>query len=286
MPILNLSIKLIDRAVRSPLLKRLDPTALTAALSPRRRHLAYMSMWTAAFVLMTTTHGLGHSSRGYWLPAWQEACREGRRNGCEKLAQLEETYCRDGNSGWACNDLGVMLAEGRYGRRDKAGSTFQRACDLGFRPACENLRITAGTGGALQTAPPRLVDYPVLLIEAQERLTDTPFVLYRTACRQGWTAACGSLAVAYLEGQGTERDPVRAAAEFDKACSAGLSSACASIAYQFSQGDGVAKDDVKALVYLDRACDLGMAAACRWLAEACANTGTADSGRAASGVCR
>ena len=48
-PILNLSIRAIDRAARSKMLRALDPAALGRSLAPRRRNLAYMSIWVAAF---------------------------------------------------------------------------------------------------------------------------------------------------------------------------------------------------------------------------------------------
>jgi hypothetical protein len=271
-PVLNLTIKLIDRAARSPALKWLDPAALGRALAPRRRHLAYIAAWTGVFVTMSTTHGLGHTSRGYWLPFWEDACRDGRRNGCRKLAELDETYCWDGGSGWACNDLGLLFAEGRYGNPASAGSTFRRACDLGFRPGCENIEVSAGGAGSLHSASPRLADYPVLLTEGNGPLSDQPFELYQRACQQGWMAGCESLALSYLEGQGTTRDPARAAAEFDKACAGGRATACASVAYLYSRGEGVARDDARALAYLERGCDLGVADACGRLKEATPQT--------------
>ena len=57
-PILNLTIRAIDRAVRSKTLARLDPGALGSTLAPRRRNLVYIGIWTAAFLAMSA-HGLG-----------------------------------------------------------------------------------------------------------------------------------------------------------------------------------------------------------------------------------
>ena len=200
-PILNLTIKLIDRAARSKALKRLDPAALGSALTPRQRNLAYMSIWTIVFVIMSAAQGVGDTHRARWIPFWQEACREGRRNGCQRLALMEATYCRSG-SGWACNDLGLLLAEGRYGSPAAAGSTFRRACDLGFSAGCDNLRVVASRVGSLQRAPPGLADYPIVLTEGKGPLTDqTPFALYRRACRQGWTAGCERLGLSDRQGQ-------------------------------------------------------------------------------------
>lgn len=51
-PILNLMILAIDRAVRSPALKRFDPSALGGGLTPRQRNLAYMAIWAVFFIGM------------------------------------------------------------------------------------------------------------------------------------------------------------------------------------------------------------------------------------------
>jgi hypothetical protein len=190
-PILNLSIKWIDRVARSRLLKRFDPAALGRALTPRRRNLAYMTVWCVAFAIMSAAQGVGDTHRSRWIPFWQQACSEGRRNACRNLALMEATYCRDG-SGWACNDFGLVLAQGKFGNPAAAGSMFQRACNLGFSPGCENVRVAAGGTGTLQTAPPRLVDYPIVLREGKGALPDrTPLALYQRACKQGWPDSCG-----------------------------------------------------------------------------------------------
>src|SRR5205823_2884532 len=48
-PSLNVAIRAIDRAARSNLLKQFDPAALGRALTPRRRNLAYITLWIALF---------------------------------------------------------------------------------------------------------------------------------------------------------------------------------------------------------------------------------------------
>jgi Na+-translocating ferredoxin:NAD+ oxidoreductase RnfD subunit len=55
-PILNLAVQGIDRAARSRFLARFDPASLGASLTPRRRHLAYIAVWTVAFVAMSAAH--------------------------------------------------------------------------------------------------------------------------------------------------------------------------------------------------------------------------------------
>jgi tetratricopeptide (TPR) repeat protein len=51
-PILNLLIRGIDRAVRSDLLRRFDPGSFATRLMPRQRNLVYVSLWIAVFAIM------------------------------------------------------------------------------------------------------------------------------------------------------------------------------------------------------------------------------------------
>jgi tetratricopeptide (TPR) repeat protein len=56
-PLLNLTIQQIDRATQSGWLKRFDPALLGRSLAPRRRNLAYMTIWAVLFVTMQTVTG-------------------------------------------------------------------------------------------------------------------------------------------------------------------------------------------------------------------------------------
>lgn len=56
-PLLNLAIQAIDRAARSHVLKRFDPAAIGRTLTPRRRNLAYMTVWIALFAVMQAQTG-------------------------------------------------------------------------------------------------------------------------------------------------------------------------------------------------------------------------------------
>ena len=266
-PLLNLSIMLIDRLARSSALRRLDPAAIARGLAGRRRNLAYIGVWTAVFIAMSAADGVGDTHRGHWIPFWQRACAEQRAGACHTLALMEATYCRE--SGWACNDLGILVSRG-FTRREKSASTlFERSCGLGFTPGCQNARASAsGVVGAPASGPPRLADYLILLQEGKGPVRgQTPFDLHTRACAQGWMSACEDVAFAYLRGQGTPRDAARAAVEFDKACAGGIATACSNAGLMFHNGDGVPRDEVKALEYLKRACTSDFPDACRWLEE-------------------
>jgi hypothetical protein len=196
-PLLNLSIKVIDRIVRSPLLSRIDAVVFRQGLPPRRRHLAFMSVWASVFIAMSVVQGVGDAHPGQWLPFWRQACEDGRSYACPYLADLQTGFCEQG-SGWACNEAGLLhVAIARSGedlrRTDLAGAAvpLQRGCGLGFQASCRNLSTLTVTGGELTSAPPTLEDYPIILRGSKGKIRDRdPAALYALACHQGWPDTC------------------------------------------------------------------------------------------------
>jgi len=158
-PLLNLSIQSIDRAVRSGPLRRFDPALIGRSLSGRGRNLAYISAWAIVFIVMTAAQGVGDRHRGQWIPFWQQACDEDRADACRYLALLYTNYCRAG-SAWSCNELSRVQGE--------------RAMD----------RTTT-------TSLPPLEELPILLRGSKGPVTDVSAAsLYRRACDQGWPESC------------------------------------------------------------------------------------------------
>jgi hypothetical protein len=189
-PILNLSIQLIDRTARSNVLRRVDPGRLGRSLVPRQRNLAYMSIWALVFVGMSAFQGVGDGHRGQFVPFWQQACEAGRPYACPYLADMHQTFCFRG-SGWSCNEFGLMLTQ--Y-PPDVPGATesFQRGCKFGFTTSCTNLGKLSDGSRSLERAPPTLSDYPIILRGTKGAITDTtPSALYARACDQGWRDVCG-----------------------------------------------------------------------------------------------
>ena len=188
-PVLNLSIKWIDRAARSKHLRALDPATFGRWLAPRQRHLAYMSLWALAFAAISAAGGLGDGHPGQWVPFWQESCQRERPSACSYLEILQAKFC-DAGSGWACNELGILRA-----RRDAddigAVEWVQRGCALGFSTACRNLANVGTRGSAWAHAPPTLDDFPIILRGSKAPLLDeSPAQLVSLACRQGWPDTC------------------------------------------------------------------------------------------------
>jgi hypothetical protein len=188
-PLLNLSAKLIDRAARSPMLRRIDPSEWGRALVLHRRHLAYISVWAVAFGAMSASGYLGDRHPGQWLPFWQKACAADLRSACEDLYFLEDGYCEDG-SGWSCNELGILLA-GHYANPRRAAMSFAHACELGFSAGCSNTGALT-QGGTFHRDAPTLADYRFILRGSKGPFPDRESAqLYGRACVQGWPGTCG-----------------------------------------------------------------------------------------------
>jgi hypothetical protein len=221
-PLLNLSVKWIDRVARGKALRRFDPALIGRSLAPRQRNVAYVAVWAIAFAVMSAEQGVGDLHPGQWLPFWQHACGERRPGACEFLLNRESSHC-DSGSGWACNEAGILRLnlltadENRVGREvaetighldtpalagmsrivrqlavRRAVGTLDRGCQLGFDPACENLRrVTAGASPP-ERAHPNLSDYPIVLRGSKQPVTErTPSALYALACQEGWPGVCG-----------------------------------------------------------------------------------------------
>jgi hypothetical protein len=192
-PLLNLSVRGIDSWVAaarsSPLWQRLRVDWV-----PYQPNLAHMSVWAGLFLLMSAMGRTDGRHPGDSLPFWQQACEEGRRNACDRLLQLEATYCGDA-SAWACNELGAAYAEGRIAAADRELATayYARACELRFQAACVNLLEPGSTARTV----PRTLDLRLLLRQGGRNLMETPEPeLYTRACEHGWSFACERMASA------------------------------------------------------------------------------------------
>jgi hypothetical protein len=187
-PLLNLSVQAIDRLVRAI---RASPgwSRLRLDWAASQANLAHIAVWVVFFGVMTALGRTDGRHTGDSLPFWQQACEEGKRNACDRLIQLESTYCGD-NAGWACNELGGHYVEGLIAEADAelAAAYFSRACETRFQAGCVNLLEP----GSFSRAEPRVIDLQLLLREGGQNLMEMPEPdLYTRACDHGWTFACG-----------------------------------------------------------------------------------------------
>jgi hypothetical protein len=193
-PLLNMSVKAIDRAAQARWLAPFDPARLGRSLTPRSRRVAYVAVWTIAFATMTAAQGVGDRHPGQWLPFWQQACSNERRHACAYLLNLQTIYCNAG-SGWACNEAGVLQG-GAPGAPDREtldrSLAFERGCGLGFVAACQNLQALR-QGAGMRRSPPTLSDYPIILRGSKGPIGEQdPSSLLARACEQGWPDVCGA----------------------------------------------------------------------------------------------
>ena len=190
-PLLNLSVRGIDALIlvirrnRAIKLLRLDWAPLV--LNP-----VHMAVWIIFFGSMTAMGKTDGMHPGDSLPFWEQACAEDRPTACNRLIQLEASYCGD-NSAWACNELGGHYRQGEIvsSDADLALGYFSRACELRFQPACVNLLDP----GSFRRINPRALDLRLLLREGGQNLMEmTEPELYERACVQhDWDFACDKI---------------------------------------------------------------------------------------------
>lgn len=127
-------------------------------------------------------------------------------------ARLFQRSCDLGH-GPACNNLGLAYdgARGVPQDHERAMLAFERACSLGFAEGCSNQGTLYEHGRGVSTN----------LGDAQR--------LYNLACRRGSALGCSNLGVLYAKGLGVIEDETVAARLFAGACTAGSDVGCTNL---------------------------------------------------------
>jgi TPR repeat protein len=73
------------------------------------------------------------------------------------------------------------------------------------------------------------------------------------------------LGLAYVRGEGVQKDFAKGAALFIKSCAAGDAPGCLQLGFAMREGRGIAKDQTRATELFDQACKKGLRAACQEL---------------------
>lgn len=268
-PIMNLMVPGIDAAAKS-WLAWLSPENIGKRLAPARRSLVYTTLWVLAFGALSYTKGVGDFHEGHTIPFWAKACDAGRAGACEKEGALLNGHCAD-QSGWACNELALLITSKKLNAAADPGDLFIKACGWGQPVACDNSKEwssqTMAAAPVLKHGEADLLDFPRVLRQGKGPIPEkTPLQVYARACDEGWMSGCAGLAGIYFRGSADiVADKARAAELAVRACEGGVARSCSNVGLMYKNGDGVAKDPEAALRFLKKSCDLGFADACKWL---------------------
>lgn len=293
-PLLNLSVRALDRFVRAFNAETLGLDRLWPNMSPRQLNLGSMAVWTMLFVGLLTTDAVGSRHDGANPAFWEQACAEGLRDGCRTLLVRQSNNCREGFA-WSCNEQGILLAQGTLVAGDAGGAaaSFARACELGLAAGCANVDTLAAGGAEFDRASTSLAyawayqdatplsegcdssdpESCYLLASAHRdgrgvtRDDALARELFARSCELGWAAGCSSLAEIYLRGDGVAVDSVRAADGFSQACDAGEAMSCLRLGLMYRLGQGLAPDPNRAIALMQQACAMGLADACQMLEQ-------------------
>ena len=215
MPILNLMIQVIDRVARSNALKSFDPKAFGRSLTPRRRNLAYMSVWVVIFVIIQFLTGTQVA-----LMRADTLLAQGQID--QAIADYRGIIRNEPDNVGGHHNLWVALIQA--GRPQDALPPLRRALELqpDYPDAHNNLGVAL-----IQAGRPQDAISP--LRRALELQPDNPDAHY-------------NLGVMYQNGLGIQSDAVEAAQWYRRAADQGLADAQFNLGEMYASGEGVPRD--------------------------------------------
>jgi len=231
---------------------------------------------TAAYTAFQTSCKLGYADACYHVaqidiqraklsPAqriqtYQKTCNEGAMPSCAALAALYEktnrpqdltsarilyTKACDGGLAHACNNLGLLLEQGRGGDKDlaQARTRYEKACASSLSAGCHNFArfLSQGLGGP---------------VDSKQALRH-----YEQSCQQRYAPSCLMAGLLLQQNSLAEYDPARSMVLLAHACLLKEPTAC--------NERGLLNEKslpADARVDFQNACDLGYAAGCNNLA--------------------
>jgi len=147
-PILNLTVQILDRFARTGAVGRLNER-WERGISPKVSNAIHMSLWSGVFAVMWFTGyvpGLVNTPHpGDSIPFWKQAVAEDRYDAERKLVIVAGTQAVAGNSSAAYNELGILSLTSSVDdkpeltRRKSAADWFSRSADLGDVEGNKNL---------------------------------------------------------------------------------------------------------------------------------------------------
>ncbi len=273
-PPLNLTVKLLDH-FSDAVAARFSSLAVLLRRRPRALNYAWMAVWAGLFVAMTASGFLvkGDAHPGSHPAFWAKRCQDGHSASCTLWVNITREKCQN-NSTADCLELGQILNEGRWVKRDaaQAAVALGHAWDLGGNAASSSLLalMRADGSSALSAACDRGDVASCLLLGSAfsqgfgvEQNPSRAFELFQKSCELGSYRACGRLGDSYLVGQGTPVNPSLAIASFEKGCQGKNAASCLEAARFYHSDKWGFRVEALARQRLQQACDLGLQNACQ-----------------------
>jgi TPR repeat protein len=235
------------------------------------------------FAAMMATGFVEAPHPGSSIGFWKKAAEEGRPRAARNLIIMLTDKATAG-SGEACNELGLIYAEGKLAAAApaQAASWFARACELGHPGGCANLAVQFLTSN--QQPPGREVEMALDFLEKQsahskdggdcylvglayETGRSRPLdkfkarAFYAQGAALGDLRACQNLARMEYNGEGGAVDHAGAARWWEKLPEGKNVDICLRLAWMYHSGDGVPQNEQQAITLLEKARDLGSAEA-------------------------
>lgn len=279
-PIMNLSIQLIDRMVRTTWLDKLQ--RLADSITPNKLNFTAIAVWIAVFGSMMGSDFITRTHPGGTLQFWKNACDDGKPNGCENYVKLLNHFAEDG-FGQARNELGTLYAEGKLVEKDfdRAVTLFELASQVGNLEGSLNL-VNASLyfqrpiGQTTRSALSHLEESAASDEDGQinhalglayrdglmgPRDIETALVYFARACELEWRDGCANEAKILLK-RADPQSITRAISPLEAGCEADDGFSCYILGTMYLNGNGVPKDLIQARTHFDKACQLGVAQAC------------------------
>jgi uncharacterized protein len=200
-------------------------------------------------------------------PAWKEAASASDRwplmigaglgvLGCLALGAAlfrslwgPESMCADGA---ACNAAGASYAQAPTASESElalATRLFQRGCELGHAPACNNLGLAHESGSGVPQ------DY------------ERAMLAFERACSGGFAEGCSNQGTLHEHGLGVPVNLGDAQRAYNLACRRGSALGCSNLGVLYAEGKGVTADEAMASRLFAEACQGGSDVGCENLFE-------------------
>jgi TPR repeat protein len=285
-PFLNLSVRCINRCAGLGVLGRFNRWETIFGL--RKLNFMHMACWALLFAAMLGTGFVEGPQPGESIAFWKKAAEDGKPHAAENLMTMLQHLGADNRMGEACNELGLIYAEGKLTKKNPAAAIhyFARACDCGYEEGCEN----AGVLILMYNAPDSAADAARVLdhLEMESVRGSNGLSCYLVGCAYesghgraldktkarafyargaalGVLGACKNLARMEINGEGGPVDHAEAARWLERAAEGKDADSCMKLGLMYHNGDGVAQDEQRAIALLEKACGLGATEACQTL---------------------